>query len=221
MSENIFQIDPIFFLPIDLEENSTISKESKESYDAKLLNENYINKNDIEEETTNEYSFSGKELDQSLNIYKNNNKIGKKEQQKEFFIYSVYLNVPNSNIKSMANSSKIYISEILKSNWKLKSRRLITKLKKRLIKQYKNLYMNNNNNINNTKIINNNYDNINIINFNNKNNNKFICDYNFISNRIINNNNNQFVKQYNNNYEIVKNLSRNNNWEGLKLFQQY
>jgi hypothetical protein len=220
MSQNIFQIDPIFFLPIDLEENSTISKESKESYDTKLLSENYINKIDIEEDITNEYSFSGKELDQSLNINKNNNKIGKKDKPKEFIIYSVYLNEPNSNIKSMANSSKIYISEILKSNWKLKSRRLITKLKKRLIKQYKNLYLNNNNNINNTNIINNNYDNINIINFNNKNNNKFICDYNFMGNKIIHNNNNQFVKQYNNNYEIVKNLSRNNNWEGLKLFQQ-
>ena len=38
----------------------------------------------------------------------------------------------------MTNSSKIYICEIFKPNWKLKDRRLITKLKKILIKEYKN-----------------------------------------------------------------------------------
>ncbi len=242
MFQNIFQIDPIFFLPIDLEENANISKESKEFYNDKPSNEDIINKinkkekNDIEEETTIEFSYSGKELDQSLNINIINNKNENKNEKKETIIYSLYLNDPNSHLKSVANSSKIYISEIFKSNWKLKSRRLITKLKNSLIKKYNNLYMNNdniniyNNNNISINIKNNNFDNKinkNIMNFNNINNNKFICDYNFVNNKNLHNvyknngiNNNQYFAQFNNNYQIMNNSLSNNNWELLKLFQQ-
>ena len=61
------------------------------------------------------------------------------------------------NIKSLSNSNKIYISEIFKRNWKLKSKRLIAKLKKKLIKQWKYMHNGENYNYKWTKFINNNF----------------------------------------------------------------
>ena len=224
MSQNIFHIDPIFFLPIDLEEN--IKNKSKDIDNRTSSNERVkknikdINKNDIEEEITNEYSSSGKELAQYINVNKNNNIKEKKDEEKECIVYSTSINDPR--IKYMTNSSKIYISEIFKSNWKLKSRRLITKLKKKLIKQYNKLYIkddkieSDNKNVNFKSDIS---DNKNIMNLNNINNNIFIC-----NNQFINNNNNIYkyinlpnvctniniYNQYNNNYQLINDSLKNN-----------
>ena len=92
MSENVFPVDPIFYMPIDTEDN----KEKQQKTDTIKQDEN------------------------------NNN-------EKNILTFSINKN--DKNIKSLTNSSKIYISEIFKKNWKLKSRRLLSKLKKKLIKQ--------------------------------------------------------------------------------------
>ena len=233
MSQNILHNDPIFFLPKDLEES--INNKSKDVEYIKILNERTkndiknINKKDIKEEITNEYFSSGKELDQIINVNRINNMKEKKDEEKEFIVYSTSINDPQ--IKYMANSSKIYISEIFKSNWKLKSRRLITKLKKKLIKQYNKLYImedkiESENNVNFQSDIS---DNKNIMNINNINNNIFIC-----NNKFINNNNNIYkyinppnictdiniYNQYNNNYRFINNSLNNNRFDTLKLLKK-
>ena len=196
MSQNIFQINPIFFMPIDLEENSKISSETEEDSqksieDIEKNNENYINKINYEDETTNEYSSSGKDLDLTLHI----NEINKKDK-KVVIIFSASANDPL--IKSMTNSSKIYTSEIFKQNWKLKSQRLITKLKKKLIKQYNNSCKEG-------------------TNFNNYNENKMNFKYNIYSNKnikinkhLIECNNRLFNHNYINNNNICNNFNGNN-----------
>ena len=44
MSQNIFQIDPIFFLPIDLEDNSKIQSEAEEEAQNSILLNNHTKK---------------------------------------------------------------------------------------------------------------------------------------------------------------------------------
>ena len=138
MSQNIFLIDPIFFLPIDFEENSIYKEEDNPKNDIiNNIKENYnIKKEKTENESTNEdSSSSGKELDQSQDIYDlKKDEYTKNIKEEKTIVFSKSINDPQ--IKSMTNSSKIYICEIFKQNWKLKARRLITKLKKRLIKDY-------------------------------------------------------------------------------------
>ena len=97
----------------------------------------------------------------------------------------------------MTNSSKIYTSDIFKRNWKLKSKRLITKLKKKLIKQIKNFYKNN---INECNEFNNNT---------NKNEHQIIINSKKNSNFDINN----YYKNnlYNNIYNSLYNQNQKNN----------
>jgi hypothetical protein len=113
----------------------------------------------------------------------------------------------------MSNSSKIYISEIFKRNWKLKSRRLITKLKKKLIKQWiqtKNKEINDaNTNLskyysNNKLIINSQSNNI------NTNDNEFNNCYVY-NNSNISNNNTLITNNFNHINDIVnlKNICKN------------
>ena len=98
----------------------------------------------FEDENSNENTSSGKENDNSSESSKDKDKNQKKifvrekgkENGDEVIVFSTSVN--DRDIKSMTNSSKIYVNEIFKQNWKLKSRRLITKLKKKLIKEYKN-----------------------------------------------------------------------------------
>ena len=220
MSQNIFRIDPIFFLPIDLEDNSKfLSEDEQNDCDTPEEEENnsLVKKDKIEhnEGKTNEYSSKGKELVQIFVSNINKNQISK-ENDKE-------------KIKPKKDKDKIYISQFFKENWKIKSRRLITKLKKKLIKQYKNSCLKNNDN-KNVDILNFYFNNINskIMN-SNINNNIFDCNNNFICNNLstINNNiiyncncskgnnienqNNIYTNininfnQYNNNYQIIDN----------------
>ena len=155
MSKDVFTVDPIFFLPIDIEEDLNISESNEKS-------------NNVENKT-----FSDKNI---LNCEEKNNK----NENAEVITFS--LNKNDRNIKSMTNSSKIYISEIFKRNWKLKSRRLIAKLKKRLIKQWNHYCL-----IkfeNNKNVVNNNFIQEKIIKSNNINK-KFDFN-NFINNNVTN-----------------------------------
>ena len=162
-NENIFQIDPIFFVPIDCEENSKHIEEGKNTLQKKQ-----------------KYSESNSEKDVNSKIKHSK----EKKKEKDVIVFSKSQN--DRKIKSMANSSKIYITEIFKQNWKLKARRLITKLKKKLIKQYFNVCDEDENfedkSINKTLSWNN-YENSNYIN----NDELFSCENNTI---FINNNNN-------------------------------
>jgi hypothetical protein len=218
MSQNIFRIDPIFFLPIDLEDNSKILSDEEqndcdtpeEEHNNALIKKDKIDLNDCK---TNEYSSKGKELVQIFVSNINKNQISK-ENDKE-------------KINPKKNTNKIFISQFFKENWKIKSRRLITKLKKKLIKQYKNSCLKNNDNKN-----------IDILNFyinnmkknmNTNINNIFDCNNNFICNNLSTINNNIIYNcncskgnnienpnnictnininfnQYNNNYQIIDN----------------
>ena len=176
MSEFDFQVDPIFYVPIDSEDNKKFKNKKRESY-------NFIKKDEY-----------------------NNNKN----------ILTFSLNKNYKNNKTMINNNKIYISQIFKNNWKFKSRRLIAKLKKRLIKQLKNYYYKKSIN-DKTNLIKNNFVNQIIIKSNNINNkfdfkNFFIYKDNIINK--INNNN----KQINNisNYNYLNNCINNCNYKKIE-----
>jgi len=120
MSQNIFLIDPIFFMPIDEEYSKQRNKPKKNDFPNKNKINN-IEKSKVFYSTKNnlsKYSF-----DALISKSKQN-----RNKNKKTIIFSSIKN--DRNIKSMTNSSKIYTSEIFKKNWKLKSKRLIAKLKK-------------------------------------------------------------------------------------------
>ena len=167
MSQNAFPINPIFFMPIDSEDSSNTIKEQKDKNNSSSFENNSLSSIDENEDINN----------------------------KNTIIFS--LNKDDRNIKSMTNSSKIYTSDIFKRNWKLKSKRLITKLKKKLIKQIKNFYKNN---INECNEFNNNT---------NKNEHQIIINSKKNSNFDINN----YYKNnlYNNIYNSLYNQNQKNN----------
>lgn len=200
MSQNVFLIDPIFFMPIDEEYSKRKGK---------------LRKND----TTKSQKIKKKfDLNQNkdLNIVKGNHPKKLKsilEENKSSSINSqddnqatiIFSSIKNDrNIKSMSNSSKIYISEIFKRNWKLKSRRLIAKLKKKLIKQWTQTYNKDGNNINATIIKNCTNSKI-IINSqsNHINNNDYELDNYYIYNNNIKCNNTVLSNNFNNIHDFV------------------
>ena len=210
MSQNVFLIDPIFFMPIDEEYSKRKGKHKKND-----ITKSQIMKNKV-----------GLEQNQDLNIIKGNNPkkiISIPEENKSPSINSqddnqttiIFSSIKNDrNIKSMSNSSKIYISEIFKRNWKLKSRRLISKLKKKLIKQW---IQTNNKEINDTNVkLNKYYSNKKLI-INSQSNNININDYEFnnyyiFNNNNISNNNTLLTNNFNHIYDnvILKNICKNN-----------
>ena len=194
MSENVFLIDPIFFMPIDEEYSKRKGKHRKNDITKSQKNQNMV----------------GLKKNQDLNIIKGNHQkkfISIQEENKSpsnsiqddnqtTIIFSSTKN--DRNIKSMSNSSKIYISEIFKRNWKLKSRRLIAKLKKKLIKQW---VQTNNKEINDTNAnLSKNYSNNKLI-INSQSDNINTNDYEF---------NNYYI--YNNNYMKNNNTLLANNF---------
>ena len=239
MSQNIFHADPIFVLPIDYEEDFTNS--SKEIQNEKIYDNHFEKhkkksykkkKTTSEDENSNDNTSSGKENGQSSESSKDKDKkqkkiIGRdedKENGEEVIVFSTSVN--NRHIKSMTNSSKIYVNEIFKQNWKLKSRRLITKLKKKLIKEYKNKCFKQLNEVNNNHIKNSSFKN-NIMNSNNMNDIIPNCNNNFIynndlksiiySNNQLSNNNN--LNDYTNNSNLINFL---NNCTNINInFNQY
>ena len=264
MSDNIFHTDPIFVLPIDYEED--FKNSSKEIQNEKICNNQFEKhtkksykkkKTTSEDENSNENTSSGKENDYSSESSKDKDKNQKKifvrekakENGDEVIVFSTSVN--DRHIKSMTNSSKIYVNEIFKQNWKLKSRRLITKLKKKLIKEYKNKCFKELTEVNNNHIKNSSFKN-NIMNSNNMSSNIPNCNNNFIYNndqkstiytniQMSNNNNlsdyldnsnlvnylnncaniNINFNQYNNNYQIVNNSINQSQELEIELYKKY
>ena len=124
MSSYIY--DSIFTLPIDLqqEDETNISKDNKSilNDDEKISDEiNIIDEN-------KDISFiSNRVLDNDTKQSNNDTK------NPEFITFSTDKN--NKEIKSLSNSSRLYINEILKKSWKMKVRRLIKRMKQKLIKK--------------------------------------------------------------------------------------
>jgi hypothetical protein len=209
MSQNIFLIDPIFFMPIDEEYSKRKGKHKNND-----ITKSQIMKNKV-----------GLEQNQDLNIIKGNNpkkiisipeenkspSINSQDDNRTTIIFSSIKN--DRNIKSMSNSSKIYISEIFKRNWKLKSRRLIAKLKKKLIKQW---IQTNNKEINDTNVNLNKYNSNNKLIINSQSNKINTNDYEFnnyyVFNNNINNKNTLLTNNFNHIYDNVnlKNMCKNN-----------
>jgi hypothetical protein len=209
MSQNIFLIDPIFFMPIDEEYSKRKGKHKNND-----ITKSQIMKNKV-----------GLEQNQDLNIIKGNhpkkivsipeeNKSLSNNSQDDNQTTIIFSSIKNDrNIKSMSNSSKIYISEIFKRNWKLKSRRLIAKLKKKLIKQW---IQTNNKEINDTNVNLNKYNSNNKLIINSQSNKINTNDYEFnnyyVFNNNINNKNTLLTNNFNHIYDNVylKNMCKNN-----------
>ena len=209
MSQNVFLIDPIFFMPIDEEYSKRKGKHKNND-----ITKSQIMKNKV-----------GLEQNQDLNIIKGNhpkkiksipeeNKSPSNNNQDDNRTTIIFSSIKNDrNIKSMSNSSKIYISEIFKRNWKLKSRRLIAKLKKKLIKQW---IQTNNKEINDTNVNLNKYNSNNKLIINSQSNKINTNDYEFnnyyVFNNNINNKNTLLTNNFNHIYDNVylKNMCKNN-----------
>ena len=220
MSNSAFNIDPLFVVPIDYEENQKNTLMSAQ--------------NNIESDITIEnLSFSKKNIISDNNIENDINLTNDLDQFEVKNVYKDYKNNCSFNIKdnkiepcndsNIINNNKIYITKCLKKNWKLKCRRLASKIKKRLVKLYhkscKEQVISTNENSNRYKIeyvnINNNY----YLNYMNNLNNNFIienieCQNNHFNNISFNMNNNNklydlFNKNNNNKYKIY---SKNNRY---------
>ena len=194
----------IFLVPVDGNANkSTIENKNQLSFNEKnKKNDIKIeNDKDLEEIYNNDFF----DTEKTTNIKKN------EENQKNIKIYSTSL---LSKDISIADSSKIYMSEFLKKNWKIKIKRLMIKLKKRYTKQVQksisegnNKFSNINNKTESSKFI----ENYNSINFedNSKLLHQSFNNYNQIINNDINNIN--FQNYNNNNLNISKNQQNYHN----------
>ena len=169
----------IFLIPVDGNTNKIISKNESE-----LLEEDKKEKNkDLEDDSKNKNNFVENKI----------NNITTVDNKSKMLSYS---SLSKSGTISVADSSKIYMSEFLKKNWKIKIKRLILKLKKRYMKQSQKLLIEepkinifvppNTNSIENNLIKNEN----NSINFGNFLNNHSVCE----SNNFINNCNDNILK---------------------------
>lgn len=143
----------------------------------------------------NLYSFStanNNKLTESKKLpKKKESPIDKDELIKENGEFLIFSNCQkNPNIKSKADSSKIYMSEFLKHNWKIKCKRFLIKMQKKYMKKAVKVidYENNkNNHFDNNLII----SDINMNNYSNIGNSYFNSDFNssFNSNNYFNFNN--------------------------------
>ena len=195
----------IFLVPVDGNANKNIIENKN-----KISFNEQNKKNDIKIEEDNKdleeiYNNDFFDTEKIPNIEKN------EENQKNIKIYSTSL---LSKDISIADSSKIYMSEFLKKNWKIKIKRLVIKLKKRYTKQVQksileedNKSSNISNKTENSKFI----ENYNSINFDD---NSKLLNQNYNNcNQIINNNiNNINFQNYNdNNLYISKNQQNYHN----------
>ena len=229
MSQNVFLIDPIFFMPIDEEYSKKKEKHTKNDIAKTKKIKNMVGFNKYQDIDI----IRRNHLKKNISIPEKNKlpSINNQDDNKTTIIFSSTIN--NRNIKSMSNSSKIYISEIFKRNWKLKSRRLITKLKKKLIKQLTQTYSKEINDTNanlsnycsNNKIIINSESNN--VNFNDSVFNNYYIYNNIKNNKVVLTNNINYISNFvnlenacktinfvyknnNNNSNISKNLVFNN-----------
>ena len=119
-------IPSIFTIPVDGLE------ESKESYEPPQNEFNFLKVSQLMDFKTNsiiQYLYDKRLYSNNLPLIQNKN------LSKKLFIFSCLNTEDKRQISSNADSSKIYMSEFLKHNWKLKAKRLIIKLKKRYTKK--------------------------------------------------------------------------------------
>ena len=209
MSQNVFLIDPIFFMPID-EEYSKRKGKHKNNNITKIQKM----KNKVDSEQNQDLNIIKGNHPKKIKSIPEENKSPSNNSQDDNQTTIIFSSIKNDrNIKSMCNSSKIYISEIFKRNWKLKSRRLIAKLKKKLIKQW---IQTNNKEINDTNANLNKYYSNNKLIINSQSDNINTNDYEFnnyyIFNNNINNKNTLLTNNFNHIYDNVylKNMCKNN-----------
>ena len=153
----------IFLVPIDGITNRNISKNITE-----LSNDKEIEKENFHIED-NELS--------NINFIEKNSNIQNNKEQKDLKAITYSFISKTKNIPK-ADSSKIYMSEFLKKNWKIRIKRIQLKLKKRYSKQSQRIYSEDNENtIKESSEINNN------ININNlgENYKKYISNKNSIN----------------------------------------
>ena len=128
----------LFTLPIDLEEDINEEKPavdfSDKNTDNTLEDDSFENKTNLIQilEDLDESNILTVQEQCKRNLNNNSNQIISSNSP-SFITFSK--SKENKEIKSFANSSKIYIAEIFRRNWKLKARRLITKMKQKLIKK--------------------------------------------------------------------------------------
>ena len=185
----------IFLIPVDGNANKPNSKNNN-----KLLKININEKEEIIKENS-----------KNKNNYDKNTKSNNSDNNCKIYSYS---SIIKSKTISNADSSKLYVSEFLKKNWKKKIKRLRLKLQKRFTKQSQKLLENGPKiNINNSLDINKsiNLNQNNSINFENYQGNYNICESKRFSNncsfnKLYNNNNyyNYYAFNFNNNYNNRK-----------------
>jgi len=183
----------IFLIPLDGNINKTNSK----------------NNNELLEQKKKEKLENIKEDSKNNNNYDNNVKDNSINSDYNCKIYS-YSSITKSKAIMNADSSKLYVSEFLKKNWKIKIKRLRIKLQKRFTKQSQKLLKEEpKTNINNSFDININENKS--INFEKFQNNYNICESKRFSNNC------RFNKVYNNfNYYNYYTFNFNNNYNNSK-----
>ena len=193
MNSDIYE--RLFTLPIDLE-----NEDENFSTPNKMLNNFEKEKNFNETNIINE-DINFDQIIELLDDFSNNsiNKENDNNELKESK-YVVFSNEKDKRyIKSLINSSRIYISEILEKNWKLKIKKIIRKMKLQYIEKLNSIENENiikNKSFNNIDSFINNYSNNTFIfNQNNKNN-----DNQFFSENIKEMNNLQ--EKYSRNFSI-------------------
>ena len=132
--------DQLFALPIDLdedvdEENQTVDFSDKNTENTQESFDNKTNLTQILEYLEGKNILTIPEQ-YKINLDKNSDQMVSANLPS---IITFSTSKTNREIKSLANSSKIYIAEIFRRNWKLKARRLITKMKQKLIKKLNNI----------------------------------------------------------------------------------
>ena len=123
----------IFLIPIDGLSNKNISKNT-----IGISEDNNIEKDNSMEEDFNKYFYGN-----NINESDSNSNLNLRENRNNSKIYS-YSFLSKSKIISKADSSKLYMSEYFKKNWKKKIKRLIINLKKRFTKQSQKISSDNN-----------------------------------------------------------------------------
>ena len=179
----------LFTLPIDMQNEDEDFASSH-----KILN-HYENENNFSGVNTINDNICIEQIMKLLDDYSNNsvnNKIDSNDlKESKFLVFSNEKN--NKYIKSLINSSRIYISDILEKNWKIKIKKIVRKMKLQYIQKLNSIENENENVMKNN-------------NFNNNNNNYFYNNYNnkqFRSNQY--NNNEQ--KLFSENNTIMNNFS--------------
>ena len=125
----------IFLIPVDGNTNKNINQREKELPETV---DNKINNKEKEQTKQNIENLNKEFLNNSP---EKNFNIKIQNENKNNFPAISYSIISKSKDFSIADSSKFYMSECLKKNWKIRIKRLIIKLKKRYTKQAKRFFL--------------------------------------------------------------------------------